>query len=222
MNDIMIDGKPKAILGTLVERYPLLRANEADIRKAYATLFETYKNGGKVLICGNGGSAADSQHITGELMKGFLYERRIPDTFCQKLKDAYSEAGEQIARALQCALPAISLTAHESLMTAYNNDCDHTAVFAQQVYGYGKAGDALIVLSTSGESENILNAVMVARTMGIKTVALTGNTGGRLTPLCDVSVNITADETYQMQEYHQPVYHALCAMLEAEFFGDNK
>ena len=218
----MIDGKPKAILDTLIERYPLLRPNEAAIREAYVTLQKTYKNGGKVLICGNGGSAADSQHITGELMKGFLCERRIPDAFCMKLKDAYGEAGEQIGRALQCALPAISLTAHESLMTAYSNDCDHTAVFAQQVYGYGKAGDALIVLSTSGESANILNAVMVAEIMGIKTVALTGNTGGRLTPLCDVSINIAVDETYQVQEYHLPVYHALCAMLEVEFFGDNK
>lgn len=195
-------------MDSIFERYPELKCCESDIENALDLIVETYKNKGKVLVCGNGGSAADCEHIVGELMKGFLLKREInDDRLSTDLKDN-----------LQGALPAISLCSQTALMTAFNNDLDPEYVFAQQVYGYGKENDLLIAISTSGNSKNILNAVNVANCIGVKSIALTGDNGGNIKDLATITICVPSDETYQIQEYHLPVYHYLCAEVEKEFF----
>lgn len=196
-------------MDNIFERYPELKYCESNIEKALSLIIETYKNNGKILVCGNGGSAADSEHIVGELMKGFLLKREISDDrLSADLKDN-----------LQGALPAISLCSQTALMTAFNNDLDPDYVFAQQVYGYGKESDLLIAISTSGNSKNILKAVEVANAMGVKTVALTGGTGGKIKEKATVTICVPSTETYKIQEYHLPIYHYLCAKVEEEFFN---
>ena len=192
----------------LFERYPQLNTCENDIETALALMIDTYKKGGKILVCGNGGSAADADHIVGELMKGFLKDRKVTD----------ERIPQDLREKLQGALPAISLSAHTSLMTATINDNDADMIFAQQVYGYANENDLLITISTSGNSKNVINAVKVAKALGVKVVALTGKAGGALKEMADVTICAPSTETYKIQEYHLPIYHYLCAKVEEEFF----
>lgn len=214
MNSELMD-----ILERLIECYPKLACCKEDIEKAFFILKVAYENGGKVLICGNGGSASDSEHIVGELMKGFMLKRSISDEHRDKLTTAFSDDGKYLADNLQGALPAISLVSQTSLAYAFINDVAPDMVFAQQVYGYGKSGDVLIGLSTSGNSKNVVNAIKVAKAFGLKTIGMVGEKGGVMNELCDMTIKVPASETYKIQEYHLPVYHALCAMIEFEFFG---
>lgn len=196
----------------LLTRYPALSVCEESITKALELMIETYKKGGKVLICGNGGSASDSGHIVGELMKGFLLRREVKD----------ERISPDLREHLQGTLPAIALCSHEALMMAYINDVKPDMVYAQQVYGYAKSEDLVIGISTSGNSTNVVNAIRVAKDMGVATVSLTGEKGGKLAEISDVTVNVPETETYKVQEYHLPVYHYLCAKTEEEFFADSK
>lgn len=188
------------------------------VKKAYELAERTYLCGCKLMTCGNGGSAADSEHIVGELMKGFNLKRPLPERDAVKLEELFGEKGREMASRLQGALPAISLTGALSLSTAFSNDVAPENVFAQQVYGYGNPGDLLIAISTSGNSANVVSAVRIAQLKGVNTVALTGEKDSQLSSLCDITVKMPAAKTYLVQEYTLPVYHVLCAMLEARFF----
>jgi len=203
---------------SLLERYPILRACEKDLSAAFDLLVAAYKNGNKLLVCGNGGSAADSEHIVGELMKGFLKRRPISAEHAGNLEAAGGAAGKEIARRLQGTLAAISLPSQMSLLTATANDNDFDMVFAQQVYGLGRPGDVVLAISTSGTSKNIMNAVIVAKAFGLKSIALTGSSGGNLAPLADVAIKVPSDNVAEIQELHLPVYHWLSTELEAAFF----
>ena len=205
-------------LETALGNHPGLETCREDIKAAYGLLIDTVRSGGKIMTCGNGGSASDSGHIVGELMKGFKSRRPLSQEQRDALCRAFPYEGPAFADHLQQAIPAIALTDQTAISTAFANDVDPHMVFAQQVLGYGRAGDSLIGLSTSGNSGNVVNACKVAKAFGIKTIALTGEGGGILAGLCDVTVRVPAMETYRVQEYHLPVYHALCAMLEAELY----
>jgi phosphoheptose isomerase len=206
-------------LEKLVEKYPDLAECVPDLERTYETLMECYQHGGKVLVCGNGGSAADSDHIVGELMKGFVLPRRVPAETRQNLLDAFPEDGAYLADHLQGALPTISLVSHTALMTAFSNDVAPDLVFAQQVYGYGQSGDTLIGISTSGNSKNVMYAMQVARVRGLHTIGFTGRYGGKLKALCDITVRVPRDSTLDIQERQLPIYHTLCGMLEEAFFA---
>lgn len=204
----------------LVARYPDLEICTPDIIAAFQLCAEAFHTGRKMLLCGNGGSASDCDHIAGELMKGFLSRRPVPLSFRGSLIQEWDEKeGDYLANHLQQALPAISLTNHAALITAYANDVEPEMIFAQQVYGYGKKGDVLLALSTSGNSANVLRAVQTARAIGMRTIGLTGKQGGRLKELCDVTIRVPWERTPDIQERHLPIYHILCTMLEREFFG---
>ena len=208
----------KRILEELIERYPDLHSLKGDIQHAYELMELCYEQKGIVLICGNGGSAADAEHITGELMKGFLLKRPLA-TAEQNRFAADGEHAAALARQLQGALPAISLVSQAALISAFANDVRPDMVYAQQVYAYAKDRSALLLaLSTSGHSENIVNAVRTAGCLGLPSVGITGQGGGRLKTLCSVCLCTPSEETYRVQEYTLPIYHALCAMLEAHFF----
>ena len=206
-------------LAFLIKRYPALKVAEEDIKQAYFLLKERYERGGKLLIAGNGGSAADAEHITGELMKRFSIPRPLPDDMAEKLKAIDPERGTYLTENLERPLTAIPLVAHEALTTAYINDVDAKGVFAQQLYGYGREGDVFFAITTSGNSENILCAAVAAKALGMRVLGLTGSAGGKLASLADVLIRAPATETYQAQEFHMPVYHCLCQMLEDYFFG---
>ena len=205
----------------LVNRYPVLNSVKDEIVEAYFLLVESYKNEGKLLIAGNGGSAADAEHIVGELMKGFKLPRKLNENFTDKLISENEELGTVLAESLQGALPAIALDGHPALSTAYKNDCEPLLCFAQQVNGYGKAGDVFLGISTSGNSKNILYAATTAHAKGMKVIGLTGAKDSKLTQMSDVCIKVPQTETYMIQELHLPVYHCLCLMLEDEFFGEN-
>ena len=207
-------------LDTLIERYPILEECREDIYKAYEIMKEAYEDDHKLLIAGNGGSAADSEHIAGELMKRFSIPRTIPSEFADKLKEIDSIRGESLAKNLERGLMAIPLVAHEALTTAYINDVDGLGVFAQQLYGFGRKGDVFLGISTSGNSKNVISATVVARALGIKVIGLTGKNGGELKDVADVAIKVPETETYKIQELHLPVYHCLCLMLEERFFGN--
>lgn len=207
-------------LSSLLRRYPALQACEAQLRAAFDLLATAFKNGNKLLVCGNGGSAADSEHIVAELMKGFLRRRPIPKADAATLEAAGGEAGKKIASRLQGTLPAISLPSQMSLLTATANDGAFEMTFAQQVYGLGRAGDALLAISTSGKSANVGNAVIVAKAFGLKSIALTGKSGGELAPLVDVAIKAPSDDVAEIQELHLPIYHWLSTSLEAAFFSE--
>lgn len=207
-------------INKLIERYPVLETVKGDIVKGYEMIRDCYENGGKLLIAGNGGSAADAEHIAGELMKRFQVQRTIPSELSDRLVEIDPVRGVSLAKNLECSLMAIPLVAHEALTTAYINDVDGLGVFAQQLYGYGKSGDVFLGISTSGNSQNIMNATVVARALGIKVVGLTGNTGGELAQVADVAVVVPEKETYLIQELHLPIYHCWCHMLEEYFFGE--
>lgn len=205
----------------LVNRYPVLNSVKDEIVEAYFLLVESYKNEGKLLIAGNGGSAADAEHIVGELMKGFKLPRKLNENFTDKLISENEELGTVLAESLQGALPAIALDGHPALSTAYMNDCEPLLCFAQQVNGYGKAGDVFLGISTSGNSKNILYAATTAHAKGMKVIGLTGAKDSKLTQMSDVCIKVPQTETYMIQELHLPVYHCLCLMLEDEFWGEN-
>lgn len=203
----------------LLSRYPALSAVRENIVKAYLVMEECYENDGKLLIAGNGGSAADSEHIAGELMKRFKKPRPVPPSFAAKLIEVDPVRGENLAKNLEQSLMAIPLVAHEALSTAYINDVDSLGVFAQQLYGFGRPGDVFLGISTSGNSKNVMAATVAARALGIKVIGLTGAKGGELASIADVCVKAPSDETYMVQEYHLPIYHCWCLMLEDHFFG---
>lgn len=205
----------------LLEHYPVLEEEKEDIITAYLFMEECYENGGKVLIAGNGGSAADSEHIAGELMKRFKIPRPVDMKFAGKLKEIDPVRGEYLAGNLECSLMAIPLVAHEALTTAYINDVDGLGVFAQQLFGFGRQGDVFLAISTSGNSQNLMFATVVARALGIKVIGLTGAKGGELAQAADVAIKVPEMETYRIQELHLPIYHCLCLMLEDKFFGEN-
>ena len=211
----------EAQFSRLASKYPDLASCIPEIQAAFDLLRNTYRNGKKVMVCGNGGSSADSEHIVAELMKGFLSGRALPDSVQERLAERFPENGAYLAGHLQGALPAISLVSQSALTTAFANDVAPDMVFAQQVYGYGEAGDTLISISTSGESKSVIHAAQVARILGVAAVGLTGKTGGRLKDLCDVCICVPYGATSEVQERHMAIYHALCAALEAEFFPDD-
>lgn len=215
----MLEPNLQKHIDLLMERYPQLLPIENDIILAYKIMERSYSNDGKLLIAGNGGSAADAEHITGELMKRFKSPRPVPVEFADKLIAIDPERGPSLAKNLECSLMSIPLVAHEALTTAYINDVDSLGVFAQQLYGYGRCGDVFLGISTSGNSKNIINATVVARAIGIKIVGLTGADGGELADVADVSVRVPETETYMIQELHLPIYHCWCLMLEDYFFG---
>ncbi len=214
-----LDPRINRHIDLLISRYPSLEDIKNDIIDAYFILEECYKNDGKLLIAGNGGSAADSEHIAGELMKRFKTPRPISPEFAKKLKEIDPIRGENLANNLERGLMAIPLVAHEALTTAYINDVDGLGVFAQQLFGFGRPGDVFLGISTSGNSKNVMSATVVARALGIKVIGLTGNNGGELAIVADVCIKAPSNETYMIQEYHLPIYHCLCLMLEDRFFG---
>lgn len=206
-------------LSTLQQRYPDLAPISGAIQAAYDLLARCFRDGGKLLVCGNGGSAADSDHIVGELMKGFELKRPIGDALRARLERENPDVGASLADRLQGALPAIALTNHHALMSAISNDTAGDMIFAQQVLGYGKPGDVLVGISTSGNSPNVLHALRVARALDVRTIGLTGRGGGTMRDICDVTVCAPSDRTLEIQERHLAIYHALCIMLELEFFA---
>lgn len=196
------------MLNELLERYPVLEECKKEIEYALNLLINTYKNGGKVLVCGNGGSAADSEHIVGELMKGFMLKRSVTD----------ERIPRSLVENLQGALPAISLVSQSGVLSAFINDVDPDMMYAQLVYGYGKENDLLICLSTSGNSKNCVNAAEVAKCIGMNVLSMTGAKPSKLSEISDCTVKVPETETFKVQEYHLPVYHYLCAMTEKHFF----
>lgn len=205
-------------LDLLISRYPTLKESKKYICKAYLLMEECYLNGGKLLIAGNGGSSSDADHIVGELMKGFVLKRDLSSDLKKALIDVDLEFGEKLASNLQLGLPAISLSNHSSLNTAYLNDIDGELCFAQQLNGYGKQGDVLLAITTSGNSKNIIYAAITAKAKGLKVIGLSGKDGGKLNNYSDVNIIIPEEETFIIQELHLPIYHCLCLMLEERFF----
>ncbi|MCD8223198.1 MAG: SIS domain-containing protein [Clostridiales bacterium] len=205
-------------LELLITRYPALSVCGMDIYAAFEIMKSSFQHGGKLLICGNGGSCSDSEHIVGELMKGFCKKRPLPCELRERLKEINPGEGEMIATALECGLPAIALSAHTALNTAFANDKNPDLIYAQEVIGYGNPDDVFWGISTSGNSKNVVYAMQVAKAKGLKTIALTGRNGGKVAKIADVSIIVPFQETYQIQEYHLPVYHTLCLMLEDAFF----
>lgn len=218
----MLDSRMQKHIDLLIQRYPMLKSAEKDIVKAYLLLEETYANGGKLLVAGNGGSAADGEHIVGELMKGFRLPRKIDANFADRLREVDSELGNQLADTLQQPLAAIALEGHCALTTAFINDGEPLHAFAQQVNGYGKEGDVFLGISTSGNSRNILYAAVAAKAKDMKVIGLTGSKENKLEKYADVCIHVPETETYMIQELHLPVYHCLCLMLEDRFFGERE
>ncbi len=214
-----LDNRLMRHIDLLVERYPSLESAKNDIVAAYLLLEESYENGGKLLVAGNGGSAADAEHIVGELMKGFKLSRKPETDFAERLVAENQELGSVLAENLQGALPAIALDGHPALSTAYMNDCEPLLCFAQQVNGYGKSGDVFLGISTSGNSKNVLFAATTARAKGMKVIGLTGAKDSKLKDMSDVCIKAPQTETYMIQELHLPIYHCLCLMLEDKFFA---
>lgn len=206
------------IFEELVDKYPSLSACIDSVRSAGEVLLKVFHGGGKLLVCGNGGSGADSEHIVGELMKEFYIRRPLKEAEQAALKKV-DPAGEKLAKCLQGALPAITLTSNIALSTAYANDAEPELVFAQQVWGYGNPGDVLLAISTSGSSKNVYDAMVAAKAKGMWVIGLTGARQGTMEKLCDVCIRAPSTVTYEIQEYHLPIYHVLCRYVEAEIFG---
>lgn len=207
------------MLDKLILTYPVLKDCKHDISEAFELMKSAFLNKAILLACGNGGSAADAEHMVGELMKAFKLRRSLPDELKEKLMHNNKIEGAFLAEHLQQSLPSISLVSQTSLSTAIGNDVSADLIFAQQVIGYGKQGDILFAISTSGNSRNILNAIYTAKAIGMKVIGLTGSTGGKIKQYCDVAICVPAGETHRIQELHLPVYHTICAMLEEYFFG---
>ncbi|QGY47018.1 SIS domain-containing protein [Maribellus comscasis] len=213
--------KENNILQQLLKRYSNLATLEKSIIAAVEIIIDSYKNGGKVLVCGNGGSCSDADHIVGELMKSFEGHRPLDSEFQKRLSALSPERGKELASKLQQGLPAISLTVHNALITAVANDISGELIFAQQITGLGNEGDILMGLSTSGNSQNVVDAFLVAKAKGLKTIGFTGDTGGKLKDLSDVLLNVPEKRTAYVQELHLPVYHAICMMIEEEVFNSD-
>jgi D-sedoheptulose 7-phosphate isomerase len=206
------------LLDTLTKRYPSLEGIRGDIEAASNIIIESYENGGKLLTCGNGGSNADADHIVGELMKSFSKKRPLESSFESSLASIDPEKAEFLASHLERGLPAISLSAHAALNTAVSNDIHGDLIFAQQVNGYGQKGDVFLGITTSGNSKNVIYAAIVAKAKGMKVLGLTGETGGELKKYCDAVIKVPAKWTPEVQEYHLPVYHTICQIIEYHFF----
>ena len=217
-----LDQKLEKHINLLISRYPTLEIIREEIIDAYLIMEECYEHDGKLLIAGNGGSAADSEHIAGELMKRFKTPRPVTAEFAKKLIEVDPIRGENLAKNLERGLMAIPLVAHEALSTAYVNDVDGLGVVAQQLFGFGRPGDVFLGISTSGNSKNVMSATVVARALGIKVIGLTGSNGGELAKIADVCVKAPSSETYMIQELHLPIYHCWCLMLEDKFFGEGQ
>lgn len=215
----MLEARLEKHIDLLIKRYPILEECRQTLIDAYLIMEEAYEGDHKLLIAGNGGSAADSEHIAGELMKRFKTPRPVTNEMAEKLKTIDPVRGADLAKNLERGLMAIPLVAHEALSTAYINDVDGLGVFAQQLFGFGRPGDVFLGISTSGNSKNVMSATVVARALGIKVIGLTGAKGGELAQVADVAVKIPETETYMIQELHLPVYHCWCLMLEDKFFG---
>lgn len=209
--------RTKTFVNAFFERHPDLVCIRNEILRAADLWTYVLGNGGKILLCGNGGSCADCDHIAGELLKGFLLKRPLAQDFQNQLA-SFGEYGEEIGRKLQHGLPAISLCAHGAPISAFANDVDPELVYAQQVYAYGQPGDILLGISTSGNAKNVTAAMMVAKAKGLHTMALAGRDGGKIGQLAEVAVIAPEQETYLIQEYHLAIYHLLCAMVEYELF----
>jgi D-sedoheptulose 7-phosphate isomerase len=207
------------IINNLTERYPAINELSGKIKEAAETIIKCYQEGGKVLVCGNGGSCASADHIVGELMKGFERKRPVEQKLKDKLEEIAGERGKYLGNKLEKALPAISLNAHSALITAISNDTDASLIFAQQVAGYGNQGDILIGISSSGSSQNVIDAVITARAKEMIVIGMTGATGGRMKQYCDILLNVPETRTALVQELHLPVYHAICLIAEDHFFG---
>ncbi len=207
------------VLEEMLQRYPVLECCREQIVKAAEILVESYGRDGKLLTAGNGGSAADAEHIVGEMMKTFRIQKTLPEGYAEALFATDPEMGSVLRSHLQGALPAIALDGHISLSTAYMNDCEPLLCFAQQVNGYGRPGDVLLGISTSGNSRNVLYAAVAARARGMKVIGLTGGRDNRLEKFSDVCIKVPETETYKVQELHLPVYHCLCLMVEKHFYG---
>lgn len=208
----------EVVIDNLVRDYPVLLKNRKSISDSVAMLVEAFKKGRKLLCCGNGGSASDSLHIVGELMKQFIVPRKIPSNIETNLKAMFDD-GEYIVNNLQGALPAIALVGSSAIESAFANDCAPELVFAQQVLGLGKENDVLLGITTSGNSRNVVYAAKVAKAKGMKVIAMTGEKNGIIADYADVLINVSGDETYKIQELHLPVYHALCMAIELEIYG---
>lgn len=204
----------------LIKRYPELQSQTDNIMMAYKLLKECYEHGGKLLVAGNGGSAADSEHIVGELMKGFENPRKLSPEYRKRLTEVNKDAGDVLGENLQQSLPAIALDGHVALSTAYMNDCEPLLCFAQQVNGFGLKQDVFLGISTSGNSKNIIYAATVAKAKGMKVIGLTGANDSELSKMSDVTIRSSQTRTYMVQEHHLPIYHCLCLMLENHFFGE--
>ena len=211
---------PKELEKELFERYPQLNVCSESFHTALECLKDSYRKGGKLLVAGNGGSASDSEHIVGELMKSFLFNRKIERSVEERLVDNFGSKGADLAAKLEGALPAVPLTSMPALTSAFANDVDAAVGFAQMLYGYGNSNDVFIGISTSGNSRNIIYALMVAKAKRIPSIALTGGDGGKCKELADIVICVPETETFKIQELHLPVYHALCSVLEAEFFEE--
>ena len=207
------------MMNELIERYAVLAVCKEEITAARNILISCYKNGGKLLLCGNGGSCADCEHIAGELMKGFLKMRLLPDELKNEMEQNCPQLDGELLNRLQGGLPAISLTAFTALNSAFCNDVDPELVYAQPLMALAEKNDVLVAISTSGNSKNVVNAAKVAKGLGIKVVALTGASGGVLKELADVCIRVPETETFKVQELHLPVYHFLCAEIEKYFFN---
>ncbi len=210
----------KIMLKTLIERYPVLESCKDTAQNAAKAIIDCYENGGKVLICGNGGSCADGDHIVGELMKGFLKKRPISDEQKAQMKRNCQLVDDEILNKLQCGLPAISLPSISALNSAFCNDVDPELIYAQSLMSLGRKGDILIALSTSGNSKNVFAAAKVARSLGVTVIGMTGLTGGKLKDVSDICINVPETETYKIQELHLPVYHYICAAVEEHFYAE--
>lgn len=206
----------------IFERYPQLEVCRDDIAKAYKLLLKTYDSGKKLLVAGNGGSAADSEHMTGELMKRFKTPRPVSKEFADKLLKIDKQRAEKLIQNLEMPLRTVPLTSHIAITTAYMNDADATGVFAQQLLGYGDEGDVFLAISTSGNSENIISACVVAKALRIRIIGLSGQKESELSKIADICIRVPETETYKIQELHLPVYHALCLMLESHYFGGKR
>jgi D-sedoheptulose 7-phosphate isomerase len=207
------------LLQQFFERHKELACLEEQVKQSIQVIAEAFRKGNKLLVCGNGGSSADADHIVGELMKGFEMKRPVSSSIQSILKEQFGARGAMLASVLQQGFPAISLSAHTALVTAVSNDLGGDYIYAQQVAGYGKAGDVLWAISTSGNAHNVLDALMVAKAAGLTTIGMTGESGGEMKPYCDVLLNVPSTATARVQELHLPLYHMICRLLEREFFS---
>ncbi|MBQ9086059.1 MAG: SIS domain-containing protein [Clostridia bacterium] len=214
--------KAKQLIENLILRYPVLGPCRESVERSYKIMEDSFSKGKKLLIAGNGGSCSDANHIVGEMMKGFCLPRPCSKVFEARLMSVDSIRGAELAQKLQRALPSIALDNHSAMSTAFMNDVENggALVYAQQLYGYGVDGDVFLGISTSGNAQNVVNAAVVAKALGMKVLGMTGCSGGSLLQISDVCICVPEQETYKVQELHLPVYHTLCLMLENHFFGE--